>query len=98
MNHPWCFEPDMRVKLEAYLPDGTTREVLNTDLPQSNTQDNYPISLACAETKGQRNIVSPSLINTISPLKSLRLFTAARKTAGSHRPHGYQEASNGQAI
>lgn len=25
MNHPWCFEPDMRVKLEAYLPDGTTR-------------------------------------------------------------------------
>lgn len=81
MNHPWCFEPDMRVKLEAYLPDGTTREVLNTDLPQSNTQDNYPISLACAETKGAKKY-RITLINQHNiALKSLRLFTAARKNS-----------------
>lgn len=78
-NHPWCFEPGIHVKLEAYLPDGTLQDVLNTDIPQSNTQDNYPISLACTETKGATKY-RISIINQHDiALKSLRLFTASRK-------------------
>lgn len=78
-NHPWCFEPGIHVKLEAYLPDGTVQDVLNTDIPQSNTQDNYPNSLACSETKGAKKYrVSITNKHDIA-LKSLRLFTASRK-------------------
>lgn len=78
-NHPWCFEPGIHVKLEACLTDGTIKEVLNTDIPQSNTQDNYPLSLACTETKGARKY-RISIINQHDiALKSLRLFTASRK-------------------
>lgn len=78
-NHPWCFEPGIHVKLEACLTDGTIKEVLNTDIPQSNTQDNYPLSLACNETKGTRKY-RISIINQHDiALKSLRLFTASRK-------------------
>lgn len=78
-NHPWCFEPGIHVKLEAFLPDGTVQDILNTDIPQSNTQDNYPISLACTETKGARKY-RISIINQHDiALKSLRLFTASRK-------------------
>lgn len=78
-NHPWCFEPGIRVRLEACFPNGKVQEVLNTDLPQSNTMDNYPISLACTETKGARKY-RISIINKHDiTLKSLRLFTASRK-------------------
>lgn len=78
-NHPWCFEPGIHVKLEACMPDGTLQDVLNTDIPQSNTQDNYPLSLACSETKGARKY-RISIINQHDiALKSLRLFTASRK-------------------
>lgn len=78
-NHPWCFEPGIHVKLEAFLPDGTVQDILNTDIPQSNTQDNYPISLACTETKGARKY-RISIINQHDiAIKSLRLFTASRK-------------------
>lgn len=78
-NHPWCFEPGIRIKLDAYLPDGNVQEVLNTDLPQSCWQESYPISLACAETKGAKKY-KVSIINQHNiALKSLRLFTAARK-------------------
>lgn len=78
-NHPWCFEPGIHVKLEICLPNGTIQDVLNTDIPQSNTQDNYPLSLACSETKGARKY-RISIINQHDiALKSLRLFTASRK-------------------
>ena len=81
MNHPWCFEPGMRVKMEAYLPDGTIREILNTDLPQSNTQDNYPISLSCTETKDAKKYRITLINQHPVTLRSIRLFTAARKNS-----------------
>ena len=80
-NHPWCFVPGIQVKLEAYLSDGTIQEVLNTDLPQSNWQDNYPISLACSETKGAKKY-RISIVNQHDiALRSLRLFSASRKNS-----------------
>ncbi|RHJ82558.1 glycosyl hydrolase [Parabacteroides sp. AM08-6] len=78
-SHPWCFEPGIRVKVEAYLANGTIQEILNTDLPQSDWQENYPISLACSETKGAKKY-KISIINQHDiSLRSLRLFTASRK-------------------
>lgn len=80
-NHPWCFVPGIQIKLEAYLSDGTIQEVLNTDLPQSNWQDNYPISLACSETKGAKKY-RISIVNQHDiALRSLRLFSASRKNS-----------------
>lgn len=79
VNHPWCYEPGIRIKLDAYFQNGTIQEVLNTELPQSCWQENYPISLACTETKGAEKY-RISIINQHDiALKSLRLFTAARK-------------------
>lgn len=80
-NHPWCFVPGIHVKLEAYLSDGTVQEVLDTDLPQSNWQDNYPISLACSESKGAKKY-KISIVNQHDiALRSLRLFSASRKNS-----------------
>lgn len=80
-NHPWCFVPGIHVRLEAYLSDGTVQEVLDTDLPQSNWQDNYPISLACSESKGAKKY-KISIVNQHDiALRSLRLFSASRKNS-----------------
>ena len=81
MNHPWCFQPDMQVIVEAYNSDGEFQEVLNVNLPQSNTQDNYPISLSCSEA----NVAKKYRITLINQhdisLKFLRFYSAARKNS-----------------
>ena len=45
MSHAWCYEPGVTVRIRA---DG--REVGKWKLPQSNWQDNQPLSLAVPET------------------------------------------------
>lgn len=78
-NHGWCYDPGISLRLEASLPDGTWKEVLNTEMPQSNWQDDYPISLACSEAETVRKYrLSIVNVHAIS-LGNIRLFTAARK-------------------
>lgn len=78
-SHGWCFEPGVTVKVEAFLPDGATKTVLHMDMPPASWQDDYPISIACPEVDG----VSKYRISIVNKhdmaLKSLRLFSAARK-------------------
>ena len=78
-NHHWCYEPGVVVTIQAVLADGTRQDILRTPMPQSNWQDNRPISLACSEVPGVKTY--RILVENRQPmnLRSLRLFSAARK-------------------
>ena len=78
MNHGWCYEPGVRIKLEARL-EGGLKEVLNVDAPQSNWQDRHPLSLACNEVGAASSWrITIDNLHQIS-LHSIRLYSAARK-------------------
>ena len=79
MSHNWCYEPGVTVALQAVMPDGAIRDILQTELPQSSWQDDKPISLACSEVQN----VSKYRISFVNQhdmaLRSIRLFSAARQ-------------------
>ncbi|MDD4513988.1 glycosyl hydrolase [Massilibacteroides sp.] len=78
-NHGWCYEPGVTVTMQALLPDGTTRTVLHSDVPSGSWQDDFPMSIACPEVEGVTKY-RISIVNKHDlSLKSLRLFSAARK-------------------
>lgn len=78
-SHGWCYEPGVNVKVEAVLADGSTQEIVQTAMPQSNWQDDKPISLACTEIAPAR-VYRVSIANKHQmKLSSLRLLSAARK-------------------
>ena len=78
-NHAMCYEPGVTVTMLAVLPDGSTHEVLHTDMPPSSWQDDRPVSLACDEIQDVKTY-RITIANTYSmALRSLRLFSAARK-------------------
>ncbi|MBC8603605.1 hypothetical protein H8784_17990 [Parabacteroides acidifaciens] len=79
MNHSWCFEPGVSLKMEAVMPEGGSVEVLNTEMPQSNWQDDRTISLSCREVKGAKKYRISIVNKHDMALQSLRLFSAARK-------------------
>jgi hypothetical protein len=77
--HPWCYEPGVRVAVQAVHPDGRVEEVLNADMPPGSWQDDRPISLACHEAKGV-STYRISISNKHSMrLDFIRLYSAARK-------------------
>lgn len=79
MNHHWCYEPGVSITAQAITDDGKLQDVLQTELPQSSWQDDYPISLACNEVIGVKKY-RISIVNKYDMnLSSLRLFSAARK-------------------
>lgn len=80
-NHPQCYEPGVTVSVKAVLPNGTLQDILNMDMPQANSQDNRPITLACPEVAGVKKY-RISIVNKYNmSLSSLRLFSAARKNS-----------------
>ncbi len=56
MGHAWNYEPGVKIKAQVIMGDGTTKDILNTNVPQGNFQDHQPISFACLEVKGARKI------------------------------------------
>lgn len=78
-NHAWCYEPGVTVTIQGVLPDGTRRDILHTPMPQSNWQDNRPISLACSEVPGVKTYRISVENRRTMILRSLCLFSAARK-------------------
>lgn len=76
-NHAWCYDPGVTVTVQALLPDGP-REVARIEMPQSNWQDNKPISIACAESSAKAYRIS---IENSHPMTfaSLKLFSGARQ-------------------
>lgn len=79
MNHSWCFEPGVTVRVDAFMSDGKRKTVLDTELPQSSWQDDRPISLACPEISGVKKYRIEIVNRHDMALRSLRLFSAARK-------------------
>ena len=80
-NHGQCYEPGVTVSIQAVLPNGQLKDILRADMPQSNWQDDKPITLACSEVAGV-NKYRISIVNKYNmALSSLRLFSAARKNS-----------------
>jgi hypothetical protein len=78
-NHAWCYEPGVTVTVQAFLPDGSAKEILHTAMPQSSWQDDRPVSLACDETPDATTYRISIANRHNMNISSLRLFSAARK-------------------
>ncbi len=76
-NHHWCYVPGVTITVQAVLPEGP-REVAKHVMPQSNWQDNMPISLACSDVPAKTYRILIDHQHTLT-LSSLQLFTGARK-------------------
>ena len=76
-NHQWCYVPGVTITVQAVLPEGL-REVARHELPESNWQDNKPISLACSEVPARTYRITIDHKHTMT-FSYLKLFTAARK-------------------
>ncbi|MDR3229371.1 MAG: hypothetical protein LBT53_08185 [Puniceicoccales bacterium] len=87
IDHGWCYEPAINVSLAAVLPDGKTRILMQTPLPQASWQDDRPVSLACDEAAVNAVAAAAAPVKYILTiankrpirLHSLRLYSAARK-------------------
>lgn len=79
MNHAWSYEPGVHVQAVAVLDEGKEIEVLNADLPQSNYQDDRPITLSCREVDGITKYRISITNEHNMTFTSLRMFSAARK-------------------
>ncbi len=80
-NHGRSYEPGVKVMIQAVLDNGKTKDILTMDMPQSNWQDDQPITLACSEIAGVKKY-RISIFNKYNmSLASLRLFSAARKNS-----------------
>jgi hypothetical protein len=76
-NHQWCYVPGVSVTVEAGVSTGW-RAVARQEMPQSNWQDNRPISIACSEEPSQRYRITIAHQHTLN-LPYLLLFSGARK-------------------
>ncbi|MDD5522738.1 MAG: glycosyl hydrolase [Kiritimatiellae bacterium] len=76
-NHGWCYQPGVTIAVHAVLPGGM-RNVARYEMPQSNWQDNKPISLACSEVASDTYRITIDNKHTMA-IPSIQLFTGARK-------------------
>ncbi len=79
MAHAWNYEPGVKIRAEAVLANGETKEILNTTVPPANFQDNQLLSLACQEVKGAKKIRVLIENKHAMALGFIRFFQAARK-------------------
>lgn len=80
-NHAQCHEPGVAVSIQAVLADGALQDILHTEMPQANSQDDKPITLACSEVAGVKTYRISIANKHPMALSSLRLFSAARKNS-----------------
>ena len=78
MNHGWCYRPGVSVRVEAFAGSGPARVIAAEDVPQSDWQDNSPLTVACDETSAERFRVSLSCAHGFTP-GPVRLLSAAHK-------------------
>lgn len=81
INHPWCYEPEISVRITALPDDGSAGEtVLDAEVPSSNSQDNTPISFACSDPSRPVKRYSVEISNKHHmTLWSLKFFSGARR-------------------
>ncbi|MEO3405435.1 glycosyl hydrolase [Mucilaginibacter sp. CAU 1740] len=107
LNTTWAYEPAINIKVQAITPDGKSVEILNKDLPQSNFQDDVPLSLACSKdirAKKFKVIINNkyrmnlSFINFSSAAKENNWETEAAWVLRSVGPSNEQYSQNKKAY
>ena len=79
-NTSMCYEPGIEIRIEAITPDGTAHNLRTLQIPPSNWQDEYPITLACSECDAAVNTYRITFINRhVMSIGSFRLLSAAKK-------------------
>lgn len=79
-NHWFCYDPGIHGKMEAVYADASVRTLFDADWPQSNWQDDRPLSLACDEAPPtDRYRLTIANVNGAMGVSSFRLLSAARK-------------------
>lgn len=80
-NHEFSFEPGISGRMEAVYPDGSVRLMWEAEWPQSNWEEVIPLSIACTEVPATTKYrLSIANVHGEMNLRSLRFFSAARKT------------------
>lgn len=78
-NYPFTYEPAVSIKIEAISPDGTKTEILNREVPESNFQDDIPLTLACLkDVRSDKFRVTFANKHPIR-VEFVRFFSAARE-------------------
>ncbi|RYZ34426.1 MAG: hypothetical protein EOP49_34545, partial [Sphingobacteriales bacterium] len=80
-NHGQSYEPGVSIAIQGIMPDGTAKDILRVQMPQSNWQDDQPITFACSELSGVKKYRISISNKYHMTLSSLRLFSAARKNS-----------------
>lgn len=81
LNHNMSYEPGLNVKVCAMTADGQSHTIVDAPLPQSNWQDDDPVTFACPEIK---DVVAcrVEVDNTHGMnLGHIRFYSAARKNS-----------------
>ncbi len=76
-NHSWCYVPGVTVTVQAVTQQGL-KDVARYEMPQSNWQDNKPITLACSEVPARSYRITIDNKHTMT-FPYLQLFSGARK-------------------
>lgn len=79
-NHWFSYDPGISARMEALYDDGGSALLFDTEWPQSNWQDDRPLSLACNEVLPATRF-RLEITNSHAPMNvgSFRLFSCARK-------------------
>lgn len=79
LSHAWNYEPAVKIKVQAIMADGATKDILNTIVPSANFQDDQPISFACQEITGAKTFKVLFENKHDMRMSFIRFFSAARK-------------------
>lgn len=81
LNHSMCFEPGVDIRAYAVTGDGKHHKIVDAPLPQSNWQDDDPISFACPEVEDAVGCRIEIMNSFDMNLSRISLLSAARKNS-----------------
>lgn len=81
LNHNMNYEPGIDLAVYVYTADGQVYKIVDAPLPQSNWQDDNPLSFACPEVAGAVSCRIEIDNKFDMNLGRMRLYTAARKNS-----------------
>jgi alpha-L-rhamnosidase len=79
LNYVWCYDPGIKIVIQAILPDGKMKDIASVEMPAANFEDDQPVTLACSEAPGASKYRISIFNQHDMDLSTLRLLTAARK-------------------
>lgn len=77
--HDYCYEPGVSVAVQALSDEGAVVDILQAEMPQSNWQDDSPITLACHEAAPVKRYRISIVNQHPMHLSMLHLYSDARK-------------------